>query len=111
MNENESQILSIVDRIYEYDGAFYKVNQEYYQKAVNYMMQDDVDLSKDDVVRVQNEMYSYIESAVVQGYLLPVEDVEQEIDKKENSENEIKKETQIPRNEESMNGEDRKSVV
>lgn len=69
INGNEQEVVSVIHRQFEKDGVVYRVKQSYIDSAMNYLRQDDIDLSPEDVQMVIGEIYANVQTGVESGYL------------------------------------------
>lgn len=69
INGNEQSIVSVIHGQFEQDGILYRVKQAYISSAMDYLQQDDVDLTPDDAQMVIDEIYSSVQTGVESGYL------------------------------------------
>lgn len=69
INGNEQSIVSVIHGQFEQEGVVYRVRQEYINSAMDYLQQDDVDLTSDDAQMVISEIYSSVQTGVESGYL------------------------------------------
>lgn len=72
INSEEQRLLDAANMEYLYNDKKYIVTENAKQRARNYLMQDDVDLTKEDVDSAINQIYYRIEEGISKGYLIPV---------------------------------------
>ena len=114
INSEEQRLLDAANMEYLYNDKKYIVTENAKQRARNYLMQDDVDLTKEDVDSAINQIYYRIEEGISKGYLIPVstpgedpipvtpgpeEPVSEEIPTEETSEINTEKNTEEPSDE------------
>lgn len=69
INGNEQEVVGVIHSQFEKDGVVYRVKQSYIDSAMNYLRQDDIDLSPEDVQMVIGEIYANVQTGVESGYL------------------------------------------
>ena len=72
LNEYEAEVMDAAQGTFEYKGLEYQLDKAYVNLALEYLMSDDIDLSKEDRDILLQSMNDYIESGVNAGYLVPV---------------------------------------
>lgn len=72
LNEYELEIIEAAKQEYEYSGAYYRAEDCYIDKLVEYFSQDDIDITKEDKDNILQWAYENIEKGVREGYLKPV---------------------------------------
>lgn len=72
INSYEQEIISYAQGTFEYKGSLYKVDTQYINMLIEYLESDGVDLTQRHRDRVYNEAVNYIETGVLNGYLVPV---------------------------------------
>ena len=72
INSEEQRLLDAANMEYLYNDKKYIVTENAKQRARNYLMQDDVDLTKEDVDSAIDQIYYRIEEGISKGYLIPV---------------------------------------
>ena len=72
INSYEQEIISYAQGTFEYQGALYKVDTQYINMLIEYLESDGVDLTQRHRDRVYIEAVNYIETGVLNGYLVPV---------------------------------------
>lgn len=72
INEDEKSIVEVANSQFEKDGVIYQVKPEYINSAMNYLNQDDVDLTSGDVQIILGEVYANVQTGVESGYLMEV---------------------------------------
>ena len=75
LNEHEQAIIEAAYESYEYKGKFYKADQKYIDKLVDYLSQDDIDITAGDKDIIIQIAYDNIELGVRDGYLKPIDDM------------------------------------
>lgn len=98
INSEESRLLEYVNQTFEQDDVSYKVNSSYITKLKNKLMQEDIDLTADDVELIIGEINNNVTTGVDNGYLVRIEESEES--KHENS-----IESEQPFNEQEANKE------
>lgn len=81
LNAEEARLIRSVSITYEYEGKSYRVKDEYLGKLRAYLMQDDVDLSAQEVNELIPQAMSNVATGVTDGYLMEIpkkEDLPQE---------------------------------
>lgn len=76
LNANESELIEIITGTYEYEGVTYKVKDLYVNMAIDYLMQDGIDLTVEQKQVAIQKMYSSVAQGISEGYLEVVKDVE-----------------------------------
>ncbi|MEG0689451.1 MAG: hypothetical protein RR466_12265 [Hungatella sp.] len=69
INGNEQSVVSVIHGQFEKDGVIYGVSSEYISSAMDYLRQDDVNLSPADAKSVIAEIYANVQTGVESGYL------------------------------------------
>lgn len=69
LNENESELVEIITGTYEYEGVTYKVKDLYIDMAIDYLMQDSIDLTNEQKQAAIEKMYSSVGQGISEGYL------------------------------------------
>ncbi|MEG0216432.1 MAG: hypothetical protein RR685_09925, partial [Hungatella sp.] len=69
INGNEQSVVSVIHGQFEKDGVIYCVSSEYISSAMDYLRQDDVNLSPADAKSVIAEIYANVQTGVESGYL------------------------------------------
>lgn len=69
LNANEQELVGIITGTYTYKGVTYRVKDRYVQMAIDYLMQDEVDLTDEQKQKAVNKMYSSIQQGIDEGYL------------------------------------------
>ena len=80
LNEYEADIMKAAQGVFEYDGIKYRLDKTYINMALEYLMNDEVDLTGEQRDKVLGAMNSYIESGVKDGYLISVDEEDTAID-------------------------------
>jgi hypothetical protein len=73
LNENESAIVGVAQGEFELDGVKYKVDSSYIDALVNYLCQDDIDLTSAQKDAAIQKIYANVRKGVADGYLIPIE--------------------------------------
>lgn len=76
LNAYENEVISAAKSIYEYNGVKYKVDQSYIDQLTNYLSSDGIDLTAEQRDEVIQLAYANIEQGVKDGYLIPIEEQE-----------------------------------
>lgn len=71
LNQYEAEVVEAAQKIYEYEGVQYKVDQSYIDQLVAYLSSDGVDLTAEQRDEVLQSAYGSIETGVSEGYLKP----------------------------------------
>lgn len=69
LNANEQELVGIITGTYTYKGVTYRVKDRYVQMAIDYLMQDEVDLTDEQKQKAINKMYSSVQQGIDEGYL------------------------------------------
>lgn len=77
LNEYEREIVAEAKKIYEYQGIRYHVPDRYINQLINYLSQDDVDITAEKRDEALTIAYDSIELGVQEGYLVPIDESEQ----------------------------------
>lgn len=72
LNENEAKVMDAAQGVFVYNGEDYRLDNTYVNIALEYMMSDDIDLTKAQSNEILQSMNSYVESGVKDGYLVPI---------------------------------------
>ena len=75
INEQEQALIEAACEVYEYDGYSYKADQKYIDKLIDYLSQDDIDITAEDKDLLIQIAYANIELGIKDGYLKPVDDL------------------------------------
>lgn len=81
LNENESELVEIITGTYEYEGVTYKVKDLYIDMAIDYLMQDSIDLTNEQKQAAIQKMFSSVAQGISEGYLEVVKDAENDGEK------------------------------
>ncbi len=73
LNEYETEVISAAKGTFEWDGVSYQVEQSYINELIEYLMQDDIDITAEQKDKAISIMFSNVEQGVEAGYLMPVE--------------------------------------
>ena len=73
INSYEQDIIAYAQGTFEYKGSLYKIDTKYINMLIEYLESDGVDLTQRHRDRVYNEAVNYIETGVLNGYLVPVD--------------------------------------
>ena len=73
LNLTEADIVEFLKGTWEVDGTKYQVKSGYIQQAKNYLLQDNVDLAKEQKSEVISMFFSNIQQGIDEGYLEKIE--------------------------------------
>ncbi|MBR1770887.1 MAG: hypothetical protein IJ747_02535 [Lachnospiraceae bacterium] len=73
INAEEQRLIDAADKSYTYDGKTYKPSDSAKERAMNYLMQDDVDLTKEQVDKAIGMLAGSVEKGIANGYLVEEE--------------------------------------
>ena len=73
LNQYESEIVDAAKDKFEWDGVSYQVEQSYINELIEYLMQDNIDITAEQRDKAISIMFSNVEQGVEAGYLMPVE--------------------------------------
>lgn len=74
LNAREQELIAIIKGTYTYQGVTYRVKDTYIQVAIDYLLQDDIDVTEEQKQKALNKMYSSIQQGIDEGYLEAVDD-------------------------------------
>ncbi|MDF2803647.1 MAG: hypothetical protein K0S61_3550 [Anaerocolumna sp.] len=104
LNANEAAIISAAQGTFDSNGISYKVDPQFIGQLISYLSQEDVDLNADQKDEVIGMMFSNIESGVAEGYLIPVNEQEGNI---ENQDDAGESEEDVSGEEDTISGGDK----
>ena len=73
INAEEQRLLDAAGQQYLYDGVMYKATDSAIATARNYLLQDDVDLTKEQVDSALSQVMNLMPDAIAGGYMVAVE--------------------------------------
>ena len=73
INAQEQRLLDAAGQQYLYNDVMYKATDSAIATARSYLLQDDVDLTKEQVDSALSQIYNLIPDAIAGGYMVPVE--------------------------------------
>lgn len=73
INAEEQRLLDAAGQQYLYDGVMYKATDSAITTARNYLLQDDVDLTKEQVDSALSQVMNLMPDAIAGGYMVAVE--------------------------------------
>ena len=73
INAQEQRLLDAAGQQYLYDGVMYKATDSAIATARNYLLQDDVDLTKEQVDSALSQVMNLMPDAIAGGYMVAVE--------------------------------------
>lgn len=76
INSGEQSIINAISGTYEYNGAYYKVTDEYIAKITEYFSQDNINISDTEARSYIQQFEMNIDSGISAGYMVKVGDVE-----------------------------------
>jgi predicted RND superfamily exporter protein len=85
LNEQELAIVEAACEEYEYNGNSYRADQKYIDKLVDYLSQDNIDITASDKDLLIQIAYANIELGIKDGYLKPIDNLNKQ-DEHDNSE-------------------------
>lgn len=71
INGNESEIISVINGTFQYNGQTYVASQEYINQAVAYLDSDGVDCTDTQKAKALSQIYGSVADGVAEGYLVP----------------------------------------
>ena len=75
LNEQELAIIEAACEAYEYNGKKYRADQKYIDKLIDYLSQDNIDITAEDKDLLIQIAYANIELGIKDGYLHPIDDL------------------------------------
>jgi len=72
INEYEAEVIKIAKGQFESGGITYQVDPVYIQQLIDFLMQDDVDITSEQKDKAISMMFSEVEQGIEAGYLIPV---------------------------------------
>lgn len=110
LNGYETEVVSAAQGIFELNGTKYQVDPVFVQQLINYLNQDGVDLTATEKDEVIGKMFSNVERGVAEGYLLPMEETQDDTSDTEtdtgNSTEDGDDESGLPQEEPQTSGEE-----
>lgn len=76
INSAEQKIIDAINQTYEYNGAYYKITDEYIAKVIEYLSRDDVNLSNGEANSYIRQFNENIAVGIESGYFIKVGEVE-----------------------------------
>ncbi len=73
LNQYEVEIVEAAKQTYKYNGMSYHVEKEYLDQLISYLSADGMDLTEEQKDEVIQAAYGSIERGVLDGYLVPVQ--------------------------------------
>ncbi len=86
LNENEAAVVSAAQGTFEHNGIKYQADPVFVQQLISYLNQDDVDLNASQKDEAISMMFSNIGQGVAEGYLIPVNGQDEQINGEQNKE-------------------------
>ncbi len=74
INEYEEDVIAAAKDQYVYMGKEYKIDPAYINELTSFLLEDDVDLDKEQRDEILGSINNYIEKGVNNGYLIPLEE-------------------------------------
>lgn len=74
INSGEQSVIDAISGTYEYEGAHYKVTDEYIAKVADYLSRDDIDLSETEAYSYILQFEMNIGAGIKAGYMVKVDD-------------------------------------
>jgi hypothetical protein len=101
LNKYENQVIAEAKRTYIYKGKEYRVTDTYINQLVDYLSSEEVDITAEQRDAALRMAYDSIERGVQEGYLVPVEEIQEnplptEAVPEEKSEEDMESEPPIP---------------
>lgn len=72
INGNESRVIGVAQGTFEYDGEQYIARQSYIDQLVSYLSRDNINMTSEQADQAVNKVYSGVESAISDGYIVKV---------------------------------------
>lgn len=72
LNPYEQQVIAESRKIYEYEGKYYRAYENYVQLGINYLMEDQYDLTKEECSQIIAKAHASVAEGIYNGYLYEV---------------------------------------
>ncbi len=72
INGNEQSVLAVAGGTFEYKGVTYRATPEHLAEAKAKLLQDDVDLTKEQAQEAIASIYANVQTGIEEGYIVPI---------------------------------------